>query len=327
MDPFVAQNAVVIFLTVSAFALAGATFFKDTILENGLKISSSFAKNDILHQKKVFKQITDTSILHSSDTESFDSVAIDTQVLQKELKSQADNYEEENKIALETIFEKHRSNTFSFGLFGFGYIYLVSLSSQHILANHFPIYLYTYMYFSVVSLMAAYFLIREQCHILNWITSLFTEFKHKNCIVDADKERIIKFNQEHYRNLFKYLIHALIVFTLFLAVLYANEHASTLRIFLIHFIKKHDILYLATPQFSVSVIVFFYLLITLIMPIFALDKKSMEQLRDYNTNRNAAWIRFRVVLGLKTKLDDAKTDKYEATKGVKSFLAKKRKEA
>jgi hypothetical protein len=44
-------------LAISAFAFAGAAFFKEAILKNVLDMSKSFTKDDLVRQNEIFEDI------------------------------------------------------------------------------------------------------------------------------------------------------------------------------------------------------------------------------------------------------------------------------
>ena len=322
IDPFVAQNTIMAFLAISAFAFAGAAFFKDTILKNVLGISKSFTQDDLVRQNEIFEDITAPGFYDASDIDTANDIGDQTRALRKRLRKLAKGYKKSVKEELEHTFNNCRLYTFSFGVFALGYIFLISLFLQGIFKDHFIIYLYTFMYifFTILLYIYDHFVKYKPSSLVAYC---YVYFKNYFLQDSKDKTRIINAYKKHYLSIIKYILHFLFVLLLMYAAYYTSNNYPGLKKEIASMLVSFDILQYCSPLLLFVSILLYYLFRTLIVPFFVLDRRSSVLLVNYSNNRNIEWKKHEEIIKNKTKRDNI-VNKIETLKGkIESYLKDK----
>ncbi len=339
------QTTFIAFLSAGAFAFAGASFMKTLLLNNSKKVFQEIKKTDKHKQIKIRKFITGIYLGVVEKEDELDSYKKLQKSLKRKLRKAISEYDESTEESLSKEFSKHQSNSFSFGLFGLGYLLLLMLYTTGYLIDVNLLFIYVYIYFiySVYNLFGIYSFV----FVLFFSTLPLDMFSEFNLIIHAilgivfsvfyvcllkdtsshlgitktlsksalkyiyrevqekNINIVISKNMEHYIGIFKYLIHFLVIMILFFIVITCNALPENPFTSFCYIYDFNN-----HPSTLIAFSLLIYIFMTVFYPAYKLNKVFRDITIKYIAERDSIWEepKFEPLIKLKVNYD-----KYEAT--------------
>ena len=118
-------------------------------------------------------------------------------------------------------------------------------------------------------------------------------------------------------------LHLFLELAILILAIKSTDIYPELKDIILSFFAEFKLLKFVSPQYCMLAIAIYYIFSTLLHPMLGLDKESMSNLKKYNSNRNETWKKYRDVLKLKAKVDDANESIIKLKKEIGEFLKNK----